>query len=189
VEDKSKLGLVDMQRMNIAELKPAGYNPRVMTDKAREGLSNSIDTFGLVQPIIWNKRTGVIVGGHQRLYDLTRKGVEETDVIVVDLPEVKEKALNVALNYTGITGDWDNEKLQAILEEMEDEEKMSLLLNELEVPDFNFEDEETPPENPGLKPYEIKVVVTNHALYDDVLTSIRGMIEGTWPDEGITVNV
>ena len=112
------IGHIHLERMSIEQLKPADYNPRTMTDRARTGLSNSIESFGLVQPIIYNKRTEHVVGGHQRLYDIIQKGATETDVVVVDLPEIKEKALNIALNHSGIAGDFETEKLESLLQEI-----------------------------------------------------------------------
>jgi hypothetical protein len=125
------LGLITLVRKKISELNPAPYNPRTMTDKARQGLSNSIDAFGLVQPIIWNRQTGNVVGGHQRLYDLITKGVEETDVVEVDIPLIKEKALNISLNNSAISGDYDDDKLQELLGELNEEMKIDLMLEDL----------------------------------------------------------
>jgi len=68
---KSKPKIV---KMKIADLNPAPYNPRKISNRAMTGLSASIVRFGLVQPVIWNEKTGNVVGGHQRLkviiYDL-----------------------------------------------------------------------------------------------------------------------
>jgi hypothetical protein len=136
-------------RRTIEDLKPADYNPRTMSDRARAGLSNSIDSFGLVQPIIWNKRTGRVVGGHQRLYDLIAKGATDTDVVEVDIPEIKEKALNIALNHSGISGDFEQGKLQQLLQEignqapqlMEDTNLVDLLRVDTDIPDFKEYDE------------------------------------------------
>ena len=75
-----------------------------------------MEAFGLVEPIIWNRRTGHIVGGHQRYAILCAQGVEETVVSVVDLPEREEKALNLALNK--ISGQWDDSKLEELLSEL-----------------------------------------------------------------------
>ena len=58
-----------------------------------------------MEPIIWNKTTGNVVGGHQRLKVLTALGYKEIDCVVVDLDEQREKALNVALNK--ISGEFD----------------------------------------------------------------------------------
>ena len=59
--------------------------------------------------MVWNRRTGFVVGGHQRLKVLLDMGETEIDCVVVDLEPAKEKALNLALNR--IQGDWDEAKL------------------------------------------------------------------------------
>jgi len=103
--------------MSVAELEPMPQNPRRISKRARRGLEESIRRFGLVQPIVWNRRTGHVVGGHQRLAVLKEQGVEEVDVVVLDLPESEERALNITLNNPYITGDWTDE-LPRILEEL-----------------------------------------------------------------------
>lgn len=106
-------------RKRIADMNRAAYNPRVELrpgDEEYEALARSIGMFGLVQPVVWNSRTNNVVGGHQRLTVLENQGEDEVDVSVVDLDELKEKELNIALNKTG--GDWDDEKLAAILQEL-----------------------------------------------------------------------
>lgn len=107
-----------IERMKLAELIPADYNPRTITAAAYKGLTASIERFGLVQPIIFNERTGRVVGGHQRLKVLLDKGEAETDVAVVDLPEAEEKALNLTLNNQAIAGQFTEDVL-AILEELQ----------------------------------------------------------------------
>ena len=100
----------------VADLRPAPYNPRTISEPALAGLEASVRRFGLVQPIILNERTGHIVGGHQRLKVLLADGLEETDVVVVDLPEEEEKALNVALNSPQISGEWTADALGLLSE-------------------------------------------------------------------------
>ena len=107
------------KKMKVKDLKPAPYNPRKISPKALKGLTASIERFGLVEPIIWNKRTGYVVGGHQRLAVLRDKKVEGTTVIVVDMDDIEEKALNVTLNNPHIAGTFDD-GLQGILEELDD---------------------------------------------------------------------
>ena len=121
------------QVMPLADLRPSDYNPRRISEQAMAGLSASIVRFGLVQPIIWNVRTKRVVGGHQRLKALIAQGVTETDVVVVDLPESEEKALNVALNSPAIAGEF-TEDLDALLAEIRKSEPAlfdELLLEEL----------------------------------------------------------
>lgn len=106
-----------IETKKLSELKPADWNPRKISESALAGLKASIKKYGLVEPIVYNKRTGNVVGGHQRLKVLLDLGETETDVIVVDLPEIEEKALNVTLNNPSITGAFTND-LQVVLEEI-----------------------------------------------------------------------
>lgn len=110
---------MDIQKIDISKINPAVYNPRVDLrpgDPEYEKLKQSINTFGYVEPLVWNKQTGNLVGGHQRLKILIEQGATEVEVSVVDLPLEKEKALNLALNK--IRGDWDEEKLGVLLDEL-----------------------------------------------------------------------
>ena len=43
-----------IKSMRLQDLKPAGYNPRTISEEAMKGLAHSLDRFGLVQPIIFN---------------------------------------------------------------------------------------------------------------------------------------
>lgn len=100
-----------IQRMKLTDLCPAEYNPRKITSKAFKGLKASIGKFGLLIPIVWNKRTGNIVGGHQRYKHLIEEGVEETDVVVVDLDTQEEVALNITLNNKNLRGQFTEEAI------------------------------------------------------------------------------
>lgn len=108
-------------KMKLSELNPAKYNPRKITDEAMQGLENSLDEFGLVQPIVWNSVTGNIVGGHQRYTALRSKGVDEAMVCQVSLSLKKEKALNITLNNKHISGDFDD-GLAELLGEIRDDD-------------------------------------------------------------------
>lgn len=112
---------MQIEKKPVAELKAAEYNPRKdlkSGDAEYEKLKRSIEEFGYVEPVIWNKRTGTVVGGHQRLKVMKDLGYEEVDCVVVDLDENKEKALNVALNK--ISGEWDNTLLANLLKDLDD---------------------------------------------------------------------
>lgn len=107
---------MEIVKMKLSELNPAAYNPRKELkpgDPAYEKLKASILSFGNVEPIVWNRSTGNVIGGHQRLRVLMDLGVSESEISVVELTEVDEKRLNIALNK--ITGEWDDEKLTALL--------------------------------------------------------------------------
>lgn len=111
---------MQIQKIPIEKLSPAKYNPRKDLqpgDAEYEKLLRSVEEFGYVEPIIWNKRTGNIVGGHQRFKVLKQLGFAEIDCVVVDMDEAREKALNIALNK--ISGDWDTAKLADVFRDIE----------------------------------------------------------------------
>lgn len=108
------------EKKNTADLLPADYNPRKDLkpgDAEYEKLKRSIEQFGYVEPVIWNKTTGRVVGGHQRLKVLMDMGMTEVDCVVVEMDEDKEKALNIALNK--ISGDWDKDKLALLIADLQ----------------------------------------------------------------------
>ena len=105
-----------VREINIVELNAAQYNPRIALEPGMpewEKLKASIEQFGNVEPVVWNQRTGNVVGGHQRLAVLKSMGYESVPCSVVDLDEKEEKLLNIALNK--IKGQWDYKKLEEIL--------------------------------------------------------------------------
>lgn len=111
---------MNIEKLNIALLIPADYNPRKDLkpgDPEYEKLKRSIEQFGYVEPVIWNKTTGRVVGGHQRLKILLDLGLTEVECVIVEMDEDKEKALNIALNK--ISGDWDKDKLALLIEDLQ----------------------------------------------------------------------
>ncbi|UBM06625.1 site-specific DNA-methyltransferase [Enterococcus mundtii] len=112
-----------IKSMKLVDLKPADYNPRINLEPGMdeyEKLKHSILEFGFVDPPIFNKRTGNLVGGHQRVAVAKDLGLcEEIEVSVVDLSLEREKSLNVALNK--ISGEWDEDKLAVLLKELDSE--------------------------------------------------------------------
>jgi len=109
-----------IEKIQTDWLVPADYNPRKdlkSGDPEYEKLKRSLEEFGYVEPVIWNKTTSHVVGGHQRLKVLLDMGVTEVDCVVVEMDAEKEKALNVALNK--ISGDWDKDKLALLIADLQ----------------------------------------------------------------------
>jgi DNA modification methylase len=109
-----------IEKIKAELLRPARYNPRKDLrpgDKEYQKLRRSIEEFGYVEPVIFNRRTGNVVGGHQRLKVLLDLGHSEIDCVVVELDPQKEKALNLALNK--IQGEWDETKLAELMAELD----------------------------------------------------------------------
>lgn len=134
---------MEIEKIKITDIVPAEYNPRQISDEELTKLSNSINEFGLVDPIIINLKNNRIIGGHQRFDVLINEYMLDNDFYAelnilkfgdigwvftdTDLrieSEEHEKALNLALNK--ISGEWDSVKLKD-------------LLNELDMSDFDIE--------------------------------------------------
>lgn len=143
---------VEIRTLKAAQLTAADYNPRrdlQPEDAEYQKLRRSIETFGYIEPIIWNERTGRVVGGHQRLKVLLEQGREDIEAVVVDLAEKDEKILNVLLNK--VKGRWDIGKLADLLQQLdetgdmevtgfEDWELQSLLMQYDHIKDLMEED-------------------------------------------------
>ena len=114
---------MQIEKISVDKLKAAAYNPRKELkpgDAEYEKLKRSITEFGYVEPVIWNKTTGNVVGGHQRLSVLKDLGQTEVDCVIVELDDQREKALNIALNK--IQGEWDKDKLSELFAEFDGSE-------------------------------------------------------------------
>jgi ParB-like chromosome segregation protein Spo0J len=98
-----------IEKINIKELKPNPKNPRKSTPEQEAQLKKSLEKFGVVEPIVYNKQTGNIVGGHFRVRELKKLGIKEVECVVVDLTQEDENELNIRLNAN--KGDWDWEML------------------------------------------------------------------------------
>jgi DNA modification methylase len=159
--------------MKLSELRPAGYNPRTISDTALAGLEKSIERFGLVQPIVWNQKTKTVVGGHQRIKALENQGETEADVVIVSLPKKEERALNVALNSQAISGEFTKD-IDALLDEIKIDVPdiyEDLLLEELRIettPEEVEEDEvPEPPEEAVTKPGDLWLLGDHRLLCGD----------------------
>lgn len=159
---------MNIEKRLITDLTPAEYNPRkrlTPADAEYIKIQRSLQEFGYVDPIIINA-DNTIIGGHQRASVMKELGYKEIDVVVVNLDKVQEKALNIALNK--ISGEWDFEKLEALLAELQqemdatvtgfDDEEINEMLQKIDTLDADedgfkadeaFEDVEEPISQPG----------------------------------------
>jgi DNA modification methylase len=159
----------EVRRIPISDLVPWAGNPRRISDEALAGLDASIARFGCVEPIVWNRRTGRVVGGHQRLKVLQARGAKETYVVVVDLPEVEEHALNVALNNPHIAGAWTPDVREILRElaadfdafkdlrfdDLLDEVSRTTLRNDTDHRPGGEDDAQEPPAEPVTRPGDV----------------------------------
>lgn len=104
------------------EIKNAPYNPRKIGDKEQKALRQSLKTHGLVETLVWNKKTGNLVGGHQRLSQLDaleKRNDYELTVAMINVPDKQEKELNIALNNPSLQGEYDFDILKTLLPDID----------------------------------------------------------------------
>lgn len=170
--DNWRFEKMDTDKILITEINPADYNPRKISGKDYENLTESIKTFGLVDPIIINLNDNTVIGGHQRydvLMDMYMRDEIGKELSVLKMGDIGwvfiddqlnvkdenfEKALNVALNK--ISGEWDIEKLSFVLDEL-DESGFDVELTgfeDSEVKKLTFVEEEEFEEAKGFEDIE-----------------------------------
>jgi hypothetical protein len=137
---------MQIKKAPVKDLVSPEWNPRQITEEELQKLETSLNEFGYIEPIIVNDVNNHIVGGNQRCKALKQLGYEEVDVVYVHIEDIhKEKACNVALNK--ISGDWDEDKLRTVLEDIE--------LSPIDIKLTGFEELE-------LTELEVKEPVTVH---------------------------
>lgn len=110
----------EVARVWRSQLQPHPKNPRVIEPKAQKRLKEKLQQVGLLDTIVWNKRTGFVLSGHQRLAILDKlerfdaaekKNDYELDVAAVDIAEVDELAMLAFFNNPGAQGAFDLDAL------------------------------------------------------------------------------
>ena len=101
----------------LAELTPYANNPR-LNDGAVDAVAASIKNFGFKVPLVVTA-DGEIVAGHTRLKAAQKLGLKTVPCIVADdLTTEQVKAFRLADNKVGELAEWDFEKLDLELEEL-----------------------------------------------------------------------
>lgn len=154
-----------------SEITPADYNPRTITEDARKALKKSIKENGIIGGMVWNKQTGNLVSGHQKLsiadevnkYEAGNDYEIKVEVIDVDLK--KEKELNIFFNSKAVQGEMDYKKLAQIYPDIDASlaglDDMDIQLIEVELPDS------IDIEIPSFEPQEEKKI---NAEYEKAIT-------------------
>jgi ParB-like chromosome segregation protein Spo0J len=171
---------LEIQQMPLSKLIPAPYNPRrVLTPKSKpwQKLRAGIIEFGLVEPLIWNRTTGHLVGGHLRRQILEELGWDQAPVSIVELDPGREKSLNILLNNAEAQGRYDPHKLEELLGELEDTPEFSLCgFEQSHLDDLRLqpvEEELTPISDPET--LEVVLELTQ-AKYQEIETDLSALI-------------
>ena len=190
---------MEIKTLKLKDINPAPYNPRKdlqPDDPEYVKLKKAIDEFGLVDPLVVNKRGNVLISGHQRHKILLARGDTETQVSIVDLPPQKEKALNLALNK--ISGEWDNIKLKDILEELDtgdfdmeitgfDLQEIEDLMTQVFMPalvDYSDQDDDRGNRTaPGKGAMVVSIGTLSAVVEYETVRSMMGKIQEKWGEE------
>jgi hypothetical protein len=179
---KPKITNPEIRSFKIDDLNPAPYNPRRIDEEALDGLGESLKVINYLQHIVVNIRDdkNVILGGHQRYKILRKEGIKEIDCVVVDVDLDMEKIINVSLNNREIEGDWDLDKLEKMLAEINDYSsdlfdslrlkslEESLDLNSTDFDDFDNEDDDDNKEDftgDELSSFEIEMLPEHYTIF------------------------
>ena len=165
-----------LERWKISSLSFNEKNPRRLRKHEAKHLQESLDRFGQCQPVVIN-RDGKIIGGHQRVRLLKKRGDKEVDVYVPneEFTEKEEEELNIRLNRA--TGEWDYDILA------NDWDQMELLEWGFELKDFEISDKL---EEPKPKKCSLTVNFTFPDHLDDAKEKIQDIVDGY---EGATIKV
>lgn len=154
----TKIAVLRLERKSVAELEWNPANPRVRLTPDMPffaDLKRSIEENGYLDPLIWNKRTGHLLAGNQRLIVLEALGYQEVDVSVVDIPEERESRILILLNK--LMGEWEYDSLGSSLRAMEDTSGLGFPdweLRTIEDDELRFSREVGEDEYKGMPQYE-----------------------------------
>ena len=130
----------------------APYNPRKKDAKVVEKLRKNFRKVGFLGGIVWNERTGNLVGGHKRTealdlihgYDGIAANDYEIKVERIDVDEKTEKEQNIFLNSKNAQGEMDFELLADMIGDIDIEaaaiSDYDIGIIQSIVPDFTFGD-------------------------------------------------
>lgn len=132
--------MIKIIEKKVADLVPYENNARI-NDGAVDAVANSIKEFGIKNPIIID-RDNVIVCGHTRIKACEKLGIEKVPCVVADdLTDEQIKAFRIADNSTAQIAEWDLEKLQAELENIDMDMVQFGLQEQIEEIEKEFEKE------------------------------------------------
>lgn len=187
--------------MKLADLREPEYNPRQIGEDELSSLGFSLAEFGDISGIVWNKATGHVVAGNQRLKALRKQHGDDLKIVkgalvtpegeqfpirVVEWDSIKERAANIAANSPTMQGVFTAE-VEAIVSEIEQErpdltDRLGLAtLSGEELDDIAAqlgEDTEDGPAEMELQPfehYDYVIVLARNTLDWNILCDRLGL--------------
>ena len=119
--DSARRAELTIETVPLARLKPHPENPRRHPDPGTpewEALRKSLE-HDYFDPIVWNRRNGMLVSGHLRVKVLAASGFDRADCVVVDYDDALHKIRMIAANR--LIGEDDDASLRDLLEALDDD--------------------------------------------------------------------
>lgn len=131
---------------------PNPKNPRKHPDKQRQAVTGSLDSVGILAPVVINIRTGKMIDGHLRV-DLARaNGNAELPFVEVDLSEEEEALALATFDFTTALAEYDPAMLDSLLEGVHtDNAALQSMIAELADSVGLYTDEAAPVEDGGAQ--------------------------------------
>lgn len=111
-------------------------NVRKHGPKNLAAIRDSLTTFGQVEPLVVQQKTGLVIGGNGRLAAMRDMGWQECDVVEIDADDTKAARIGIALNRTGELAEWDSDALAKLLQSIPDDELGSVGFDAMELNDL-----------------------------------------------------
>lgn len=109
------LPISDTQTVLLADCTADPANARQHGEQNMQAIADSLKTFGQVEPLVVQEKTGRVIGGNGRLEAMRKLGWKHVKVVKVDLDNTQATALGIALNRTGELATWDMPNLEKLL--------------------------------------------------------------------------
>lgn len=120
-----------VRRARLDELVPDPLNARVHGERNLASIRASLEQFGQVEPLVVQKSSGRVIGGNGRREAMLALGMEEADVVDVDVDDATATRMAITLNRTAELAEWDYETFVDTIKEFN-------LLGEGELPGFEL---------------------------------------------------
>jgi len=146
----SKIKQSETVTIKRSEISPADYNPRKLSDEARNKLKANIKANGIIGGLVFNEQTGNLVSGHQRLsiadeinkYNTeTKENDYEIKLEKINVDLKKEKELNIWFNSSSVQGQYDYAKLAEIFPDIDADlaglDDVDISMIEIELPNMH----------------------------------------------------
>lgn len=153
-------------------------NVRKHGPKNLAAIRDSLTTFGQVEPLVVQQKTGLVIGGNGRLAAMRDMGWQECDVVEIDADDTKAARIGIALNRTGELAEWDSDALAKLLQSIPDDELGSVgfdakelndLIAKLDVGAADLDDDAPvePPKDPASRPGDLWILGSHRLLCGD----------------------